>query len=127
MGAETERFRHRGGAAGARRRLGAAGEHLAAAWYEAAGYEVLDRNWRDQAGELDLVCRRDDTVVVVEVKARTTAAYGGPAAAVTAAKRRRIRRLSARWLRARQVRCATVRFDVVAISSGRLEVLQDAF
>jgi len=38
--------------------LGAAGERLAAAWYEAAGYELVDRNWRCSEGEIDLVCRR---------------------------------------------------------------------
>ncbi len=69
-----------------RRARGVAGEALAAAWYEAAGYDVLDRNWRCRDGELDLVCRLGGTVVFCEVKARRTAAYGTPADAVTAAE-----------------------------------------
>jgi putative endonuclease len=42
----------------ARLALGAAGEDLAAAWYEARGYQVLARNWRCREGELDLILRR---------------------------------------------------------------------
>ncbi|HEY5244403.1 MAG TPA: YraN family protein [Acidimicrobiales bacterium] len=110
-----------------RRARGAAGEALAAAWYEAAGYDVLDRNWRCRDGELDLVCRLGGTVVFCEVKARRTAAYGTPADAVTAAKRRRVRRLAAKWLADRHVRCAVVRFDVAAVTGDEIEVIVDAF
>ena len=110
-----------------RRARGAAGEALAAAWYEAAGYDVLDRNWRCRDGELDLVCRLGGTVVFCEVKARRTAAYGTPADAVTAAKRRRLRRLAAQWLADRHVRCAVVRFDVAAVTGDEIEVVVDAF
>jgi putative endonuclease len=112
---------------GDRRARGAAGEALAAAWYEAAGYDVVDRNWRCRDGELDLVCRLGATIVFCEVKARRTAAYGMPAEAVTAAKRRRIRRLAARWLADRDVRGAAVRFDVAAVLGSRVEVITDAF
>ncbi|MGH9087612.1 MAG: YraN family protein [Acidimicrobiales bacterium] len=109
------------------RRLGVAGEAATARWYEAAGYRVLERNWRCPDGEIDLVCRREGTVVVVEVKTRSTTAYGPPVAAVTAAKQRRLRRLAARWLRERRVRCAVVRFDVAGVTGGRIDVVEGAF
>lgn len=110
-----------------RRRLGTAGEDLAAGWYRAAGYEVLDRNWRCPEGELDLVCRLGGTVVVCEVKARRSARFGTPAEAVTPAKQRRVRRLGARWLREHGIRCREVRFDVAAVTGGRVAVLEGAF
>jgi putative endonuclease len=112
---------------GSRQALGAAGEALAARWYEDHGYQVLDRNWRCRDGELDLVLRRQRTVVFCEVKTRTTDAYGAPAEAVTHAKRQRIRRLAARWLETSPVRPAQVRFDVAAVLAGRLEVIEGAF
>lgn len=110
-----------------RRRVGAAGEDLAAAWYQAAGYEILARNWRCGEGELDLVCRLGEIVVVCEVKTRRSAAFGAPVEAVTWAKQRRVRRLGARWLREHGVRCRQVRFDVAAVTGGRVQVVEGAF
>ncbi len=111
----------------ARRALGAEGEALAAAWYERAGYEVLARNWRCGAGEIDLVCRAGGTLVVCEVKTRTSADRGTPLEAVTGAKRRRLRRLAGSWLAQQHERFEEVRFDVAAVTGGRVEVTCGAF
>lgn len=110
-----------------RRRLGAAGEAAVAAWYQSAGYRVLDRNWRCEEGEIDLVCRRGGTVVVCEVKTRSTTAFGSPFEAVTASKRMRLRGLGARWLREHTVRCEHVRFDVAGVTRDGVEVVEEAF
>jgi len=101
-----------------RRVVGARGEALSAAWYGAAGYEVLARNWRCGEVAIDLVCSKSGTVVICEVKTRTSDRFGMPLDAVTAAKRRRLRRLAARWLREHGVGCRDVRFDVAAVRSG---------
>jgi putative endonuclease len=114
-----------------RRALGAKGESLAAQWYEDNGYEILDRNWRRREGEVDLIVRRQKTVVFCEVKTRSSDRFGSGAESVLEAKQRRIRRLAARWLseltpasgRAR----VEVRFDVVSVTAGRVEVIEDAF
>lgn len=111
-----------------RRALGADGEATAAAWYEAQGWTVLARNWRaGRTGELDLVVARDGVVAICEVKTRRSAAYGVPAEAVTPAKQARIRRLAAAWLSESGVRAAEVRFDVVSILAGEVEVIEAAF
>jgi len=110
-----------------RRAFGAAGEARAAAWYEAHGYRVLARNWRCRDGELDLVVTRGRTMVVVEVKARRTDRFGAPVEAVTPAKQRRLRHLALRYLEATGARPARLRFDVVSILAGRLEVVEGAF
>ena len=107
--------------------LGAHGETLAAEWYAAHGYEVLDRNWRCREGELDLVVRQGRTIVFCEVKTRSSDAFGAPAEAVTHTKRQRIRRLAARWLEDAPVRPIRIRFDVAAVLDGRLEVIEGAF
>ena len=109
-----------------RRALGASGEQLAAAWYEARGYEVVDRNWRCREGELDLVVRRRGELVFCEVKTRSSAAFGVPAEAVTRTKQQRLRVLAARYL-AQTARRGQVRFDVAAVLGGRVEVIEAAF
>ena len=109
-----------------RRALGAAGEERAAAWYEARGYAILHRNWRCRDGELDLVARRGRELVFVEVKARRTDRFGTPAEAVTPHKQRRLRRLAGCYVEATGARGA-LRFDVVSILAGDLEVIQSAF
>jgi putative endonuclease len=107
--------------------LGAAGEAQAAAWYEANGYEVVARNWRCRDGEIDLIVRRQRTLVFCEVKTRSSTAFGTPAEAVTRAKRDKLRHLAARWLDETPIRATSIRFDVVAILAGELEIIEGAF
>ena len=115
-----------------RRTLGADGEAMAAAWYEAAGYEVLDRNWRCRDGELYLVLGGTDVVVFCEVKTRRGVGFGVPAEAVTFAKQRRIRGLATRWLAEHRVRAPVVRFDVASVQldggvAPTVDVISGAF
>jgi putative endonuclease len=87
---------------------------------------VLCRNWRCDAGEVDLIVRIGSTVVFVEVKARATGHFGSPALAVDHRKQRRLRILAARWLGEHPHRGA-VRFDVVAVTGTTVEVIVAAF
>ena len=108
--------------------LGQSGEELAVAWYRSHGYEVLDRNWRCSIGEIDVVARRGEMLVVVEVKTRRSDAYGVPALAVTPPKQRRLRRLAARWLAEHRVdRRVDVRFDVASVVADAVTIYERAF
>ena len=68
--------------------LGRYGEALAARHLVERGMVVLDRNWRCPLGEIDLVLRDGDTLVVCEVKTRTSHDYGSPHEALTAGQAR---------------------------------------
>jgi putative endonuclease len=111
----------------ARRALGQEGEDRAAAWYRARGYVVVARNWRCRTGELDLVVAKRRTLVLVEVKTRRTDRFGIPAEAITPVKQRRLRALARAYLEANDVRPSALRFDVVSILGGQLEVIEAAF
>lgn len=111
----------------ARRALGASGEEAVAAWYAEHGYEILARNWRCRAGELDLVVRRGRTFVFCEVKTRSSDAFGAPVEAVTRDKQVRLRHLAARWLEDAPLRPTDIRFDVASVMAGRIEVVEGAF
>lgn len=111
----------------ARRRtvLGAYGEALAARHLVDQGMVLLDRNWRCQLGEIDLVLRDQEVLVFCEVKTRSSLAFGSPLEGVTERKAARLRRLAARWLAEHEVRPAEVRIDLVGVlvpRGGPLEV-----
>ncbi len=98
-----------------RQALGAYGEGLAARHLTAGGMVLLDRNWRCELGEIDLVLRDGAALVVCEVKTRSSVAYGSPLEAVTARKAERMRRLAARWLTEHALRPDEVRLDLVGV------------
>jgi putative endonuclease len=95
--------------------LGAYGENLAARHLVDHGMVLLDRNWRCELGEIDLVLRDGRVLVVCEVKARSSAAFGSPLEGVTEEKAARLRRLAARWLAAHDLRPPEVRIDIVGV------------
>jgi putative endonuclease len=100
--------------------VGRYGEDVAARHLLEAGFDVLARNWRCSAGEIDIVARDGDVVVICEVKTRSSLTYGLPAEAVTARKAARLRELALWWLREHPAGGSPVRFDVVSVlRSGR--------
>ncbi|MDQ1384185.1 MAG: putative endonuclease [Actinomycetota bacterium] len=112
--------------------LGTAGEDAVALWYAGGGYSVLARNWRVREGEIDLVARRDATIVFCEVKTRRGDGFGLPAEAVTMRKQVRLRKLAVRWLADNPSRADVLRFDVASVTpDGRgawtVDVLEAAF
>jgi len=114
-----------GGPNQANRARGAFGERLVARWYEARGYRVIDRNWRDGGrGELDLVVARDRLIVFCEVKARASDAFGDPLEAIDPRKLARLRRLAAAWLGAHECRGVEIRIDAASVIGARVEVVE---
>lgn len=99
--------------------LGRRGEDLAADHLITAGHRVLDRNWRCDAGELDLVTAHGDQVVAVEVKTRSSLRSGHPFEAIGAVKLQRLHRLGTRWCVEHRVSVSRLRIDVVGIVLAR--------
>ncbi|MDR2128098.1 MAG: YraN family protein [Burkholderiaceae bacterium] len=112
------------------RQRGARAEDWALAHLQAAGMQLLQRNYRTPGrggGEIDLIVRAPDgTVVFVEVRARSDARFGGAAATVVAAKQRHLVRAARSYLHG-QVTPPPCRFDVVAIDGERIEWVRGAF
>lgn len=116
-----------------RRQLGAAAEDIAAAYLAAQGASLLERNYRRRLGELDLIARHGDTLLIVEVRTRSSDAYGGAAASIDGLKRRRLLRAAAQLLQQRRdLARLAVRFDVIVVSGveaaqPRIEWIRHAF
>jgi putative endonuclease len=117
------------GRATQRQLIGAAAESLAAQHLEAAGLTVLARNYRCRMGELDLVARDGEVLVIAEVRLRRSAQFGGAAASITWQKRRRIVRAT-RHLLAREpaLQRLRVRFDALVVEGeGAIQWFKGAF
>ena len=95
--------------------LGAYGERVAATHLTQLGMVVLDRNWRCEQGELDLVLRDGDVLVACEVKTRSSEVGGSPHEAVGPAKVERLHRLLWRWCEEHDVRPGQTRVDLVGV------------
>lgn len=103
----------------ARQGLGAYGERVALRHLQGQGMVLLDRNWRCGEGEIDLVLREGDVLVVCEVKTRSSVDFGTPHEGVTPAKLARLGRLADAWQRAHGVAAPEVRIDLVGILRPR--------
>ena len=65
---------------------GAWAEELATKYLEQKGYKILERNWRWQRAEVDIIARQEQSIVIIEVKSRSSNTLGEPEEAVSAAK-----------------------------------------
>ena len=112
---------------------GSAGETLACQHLRRAGYKVLYRNFRGRTGgELDIVCRHGDTLVLVEVKTRRSEDFGRPFETIRREQQRRISRGALAWLRMLDNPDILFRFDVVEVlmpdrGKPRIEVIRNAY
>ena len=105
-----------------RQRLGKSGEDLAVDELRRLGYAIVARRYRTRHGEIDVVAREGETLVFVEVKARTTRAFGEAAEAVTPRKQRRLVSMAVDYLARHGLTGAACRFDVVAIDAVQTTV-----
>jgi putative endonuclease len=113
--------------------LGRSAEDIAADFLVQQGLTVLLRNYRRRSGELDLVARDGDVLVIAEVRTRSTDEFGGAAASVDGWKQHKIIRVATQLLQQRQdLARLRVRFDVIVVRDAggtrpTIEWLQHAF
>ena len=113
---------------------GRAAEREAARWLRRQGFEVVERNATNKAGEIDLVALEGDTLCFVEIKARSGSSHGSALAAVDPHKQQRLARTAALYLATHVDRWGSepvCRFDVVAMDQEEGEwlftLVRDAF
>lgn len=103
------------------RLLGMIGEAVAERYLIDSGLILIERNWRCDEGEIDLIFKdptdsNSGEIVFVEVKTRSSRRFGVGSEAITAEKHRRLHRLALRWCRSRGI-TAQYRLDVISIDS----------
>ena len=102
--------------------FGDRGEEIAAGYLKNLGYVILDRNYRFQRAEIDLVCLAppveaggSSELVFAEVKTRSSLSHGYPEEAVSNAKQRHLVRAAQSYLHERRLESSRCRFDVISI------------
>lgn len=109
-----------------RQSLGKEGETIAARFLAEQSYELVKKNYRYGHGEIDLIVKKDNILIFVEVKFRSCSAFGYPEDSVRAAKRKKVQATAdafieeINWM-------SDIRFDIVAITGNEIEHFQDAF
>ncbi|MBV5317485.1 MAG: YraN family protein [Desulfobulbaceae bacterium] len=112
---------------------GRLGETYAAEYLIRQGYEILEKNYRKQFGEVDIIARDRGTLVFIEVKTRRSRLYGAPQEAVDFRKQRQLSRIAQEYLISRHLQDAVARFDVIGITLDQqnrpmqFDLIRDAF
>lgn len=115
-----------------RRSLGENAEEMAARFLKKRGYRILDRNLQLRLGEIDILARQGDMLVIVEVKsAGVDSDFGPPVLRVNGRKQRKLRLLAQELLQRHRFHETDIRFDVVSVDlrSGEpvIELIENAF
>jgi putative endonuclease len=114
-----------------RQQFGKESEALAVRHLKKNGYKILEQNYRNKLGEIDIIAKDNGVLVFVEVKARKTIYYGDPKWAVTPKKQRKISMVALYYLKTTKQTQVKARFDVVALSlvkdNPRIEIIKNAF
>jgi putative endonuclease len=114
-----------------KQKTGKKGESIAARLLRKKGYQILEQNYRTRLGEIDIIARDRNTLVFVEVKARSSNRFGHPKSAITPQKQRKISMVALHYLKITNQMRSKARFDVIAISSThtsqKVELIRNAF
>ena len=102
-------------------------EDRAAEFLSRRGYQIVERNWRSELGELDLIAIESGDLVFVEVRSRADGSSGGPEETVGRTKQRQLARAASAYLAERAPTFNTCRFDVVAITGDDIALFVNAF
>ena len=108
------------------------GEKIAASYLKGLGYAIIERNFRQRFGEIDIIAEDGEVLVFIEVKTRKSDLFGSPFEAVDSRKQKKMSRVALTYLN----RCGrtdqAARFDVVAVLlqktlPPKVELVRDAF
>lgn len=110
--------------------LGKKGEDMACLFLQDKGYEIIERNWTWRKLELDIIARKDNYLVIAEIRTRSTDMYGEPEDTITEKKIRRIINAADAYIKKNKIDLF-VRFDIISITGQegcfKIKHIEDAF
>lgn len=110
-----------------KRQIGSIGEDMAVEFLKSHGVKILERNYQNRFGEIDIIGREDNTLLFIEVKYRKNESFGYPLEAVGFAKREKIRKMARFFLNENHYYHYNIRFDCIGIIGSQIEWIKGAF
>jgi putative endonuclease len=110
-----------------KRQEGFLGEEMAVQSLKKKGYKILQRNYANRFGEIDIIAEDRGALVFVEVKKRASGRFGGPFSAIDERKKDHLIRTALYYLKENKAYDKRARFDVVGIEGDRLQIIKNAF
>ena len=113
--------------------IGTYGENLALNYLVSNEYTILEKNFRNRYGEVDIICNINNIIVFIEVKSRYTDSFGIPSESVTRSKQRQIIKLSLYYILINKLNNINIRYDVIEVLFNKINNtfsinhIQDAF
>lgn len=107
-----------------KRKFGIIGEKIAQYYLRNKDYEIIETNYYTKKGEIDIICKKDNCIIFVEVKTRTGLKFGTPAMAVNYTKKKHIKSVAKMYIYLNKISGLEVRFDVVEvfINEGKCKI-----
>lgn len=112
------------------RKKGIIGEEIAAKYLLSKGYKIIDKNYRTNIGEIDIIALENDVLAFIEVKTRTSVNYGYPYEAVNWKKQDKIIKTSLIYIKHKNMRNYQIRYDIIEvylINEGKINHIENAF
>jgi len=111
---------------------GESGEELAVNFLKKQKYKIIERNFQTRHGEIDIIARKANIIVFIEVKARASAEFAEPWEAVGFRKRKNVKAAAKIYLQQHPMPECDFRFDVISIivensAQPKIEWIQEAF
>jgi putative endonuclease len=106
---------------------GASAETIAVRFLERRGYRIVERNFKTKLGELDIVARDGSVLCFIEVRSRSDDHFGNAAESVNHVKRGKVTKMARIYLGQRRPAFDEARFDVVALTGDRIDLIRDAW
>ena len=116
----------------ARLELGKRGEEATADFLTQKGYRIIERNYKNKLGEIDIIAKDKKTLCFIEVKTRSNLRFGYPEEAVTERKQKKLNKVALTYLKQYNLLHIPARFDIASVilnnqNKTEVKIIKDAF
>ena len=106
---------------------GKQGEIIATNYLKNKKYKIIETNYTNKIGEIDIIAKKEDEIVFIEVKARSSTKFGLPNEAVNITKQNKIHNVALYYLQTKQLIDEKYRFDVIEILGEDINHIKRCF